>query len=160
MYNFGILSFWSFNIKFKVISKLPNSKKMSPFDFKFKFQNPGWIWKSFQHESCRSWNYEDFIFWEFLSCYMFFKVISKNSFKSRNLGGGLLQCSGESEPGSRRHGRRRAAMAFHGLLAYPSWPVQVRAPSRGRVKLPGHLFKEVPSSFSFFCHRRQAPPCR
>jgi hypothetical protein len=30
---------------------------------------------------------------------------------------------------------------FHSLLAHPSWPARVRAPSCDRVELPGHLLK-------------------
>jgi hypothetical protein len=65
MYNFGVWSFWSFNIKLKVISKLPIFWNVSPFDFKFKFQNPVRIWKSVQYKTCRAWNSENFISWEF-----------------------------------------------------------------------------------------------
>jgi hypothetical protein len=44
MYNFGVLSFLSFHIKVEVIFNLQKSKKVSPFDFKLKFQNSGRIW--------------------------------------------------------------------------------------------------------------------
>jgi hypothetical protein len=88
MYNFGVCNFWSFNIKFKVISR-----KVSPFVFKFKFQNPVRIWKSFQHETCRAWNYEDFIFWEFFKSLHDFGIISKLLFRVLVCWGGELQCS-------------------------------------------------------------------
>jgi hypothetical protein len=55
IYNFDVWRFWSFNIKSKVISKLPNLKNVSPFEFKFKFQNPVIIWKSVQYKTCRAW---------------------------------------------------------------------------------------------------------
>jgi hypothetical protein len=53
MYNFGVLSFWSFHTKFKVILKIQISGKCPLFKLKSPIQNLFGILKSGQHESCR-----------------------------------------------------------------------------------------------------------
>jgi len=68
MYNFGVLSFWSFNTKFKVILKIQISKKCPLFQFESPIQNLFAILKSDQHESCRAQKVEQ------LSCWDFFKL--------------------------------------------------------------------------------------
>jgi hypothetical protein len=40
IHNFDVWRFLSFNIKSKLISKLPNLQNVSLFEFKLKFQNP------------------------------------------------------------------------------------------------------------------------
>ena len=71
MYNFGVLSFWSFNIKFKVILKIQISRKCPLFQFESPIQNLFGILKSDQHESCRAQKVEQ------LSCWKFFKLLWK-----------------------------------------------------------------------------------
>ena len=71
MYNFGVLSFWSFNTKFKVILKIQISRKCPLFQLKPPIQNPFGILKSGQHESCRAQKVEQ------LSCWEFFKLLYK-----------------------------------------------------------------------------------
>ena len=81
MYNFGVLSFWSFNTKFKVILKIQISEKCPLFQIKPPIQNPLGILKSGQHESCRAQKVEQ------LSCWEFFKLFRKNksNFGNSNL---------------------------------------------------------------------------
>jgi hypothetical protein len=45
MYNFGILSFLKFQYKIQSNFEFTDFQKMSPFKFKFKFQNLGRIGK-------------------------------------------------------------------------------------------------------------------
>ena len=71
MYNFGVLSFWSFNTKFKVILKIQISRKCPLFQFESPIQNLFGILKSDQHESCRAQKLEQ------LSCWEFFKLLCK-----------------------------------------------------------------------------------
>ena len=71
MYNFGVLSFWSFNTKFKVILKIQISRKCPLFQFEPPIQNLFGILKSDQHESCRAQKVEQ------LSCWEFFKLFGK-----------------------------------------------------------------------------------
>jgi len=49
MYNFGVLSFWSFNTKFKVILKIQFFRKCPLFQFESPIQNLFGILKSGQH---------------------------------------------------------------------------------------------------------------
>ena len=72
MYNFGVLSFWSFNKKFKVILKIQFSRNCPLFRFESPIQNLFGILKSGQHESCRAQKVEQ------LSCWEFFKLFGKN----------------------------------------------------------------------------------
>jgi len=65
MYNFGVLSFWSFNVKFKVIFKIQISRNCPIFQFESLVQNLFGILKSDQHESCRPPQIEQLLFWEF-----------------------------------------------------------------------------------------------
>ena len=69
MYNFGVLSFWSFNTKFKVIFKIQISGKCPLFQLESPIQNLLGILKSGQHESCRVQKVEQ------LSCCKFFKLL-------------------------------------------------------------------------------------
>ena len=78
MYNFGVLSFWSFNIKFKVILKIQISRKCSLFQFESPIQILFGILKSDQHESCRAQNVE-----QLSSCLEKSKVISSCLEKSK-----------------------------------------------------------------------------
>jgi hypothetical protein len=71
MYNFGVLSFWSFNTKFKVILKIQISGKCPLFQFESPIQNLFGILKSDQHERCRAQKVEQ------LSCWEFFKLLWK-----------------------------------------------------------------------------------
>jgi len=71
MYIFGVLSFSSFNTKFKVILKIQISRNYPLFQFEFLIQNLFGILKSDQHESCRDQQIEQILFWEF------FKLLRK-----------------------------------------------------------------------------------
>jgi hypothetical protein len=78
MYNFGVLSFWRFSTKFKVILKIQISRKCPLFKLKSPIQNLFGILKSVQHESCRAWKVEQ------LSCWKFFKLLCKIKSNFRN----------------------------------------------------------------------------
>jgi hypothetical protein len=78
---------------------------------------------------------------------------------------GVLQYTDESTLGSGRHGRRRAAVAFHSLLVYPSWPARNRArlPTAASSSLAIYISKphnrrRFSLFFSLFYRRRSAPP--
>ena len=71
MYNFGVLSFWSLNTKFKVILKIQFYTKCPLFQFESLIQNLFGILKSDQHESCRAQKVEQ------LSCWEIFKFLWK-----------------------------------------------------------------------------------
>ena len=71
MYNFGVLSFWSFNTKSKVILKIHISRKCPLFQVESPIQNLFGILKSDQHESCRAQKVKQ------LSCWEFFKLLWK-----------------------------------------------------------------------------------
>jgi hypothetical protein len=58
-------------------------------------------------------------FENFSSHYMILGVFWQKQIKGSCVFG-VLQYTDESTSGSERHGRRRAAVAFHGLLAYPN----------------------------------------
>ena len=81
MYNFGVLSFWSFSTKFKVILKIQISRNCPLFQFEYPIQNLFGILKNGQHESCRSWNVEQLSCWEFFK--LFWKI--KSNFEISNL---------------------------------------------------------------------------
>jgi hypothetical protein len=68
-------------------------------------------------------------FGNFSSHYMILGVLWQKLIKGSCVLG-VLQYTDESTLGSGRHGRRRAAVAFHSLLVYPSWP------ARNRARLP------------------------
>jgi len=71
MYNFGVLSFGSFNAKFKVILKIQFSEKCPLFQFESPIQKLFGILKSGQHESCRAQKVEQH------SCWKVFKLLWK-----------------------------------------------------------------------------------
>ena len=75
MYNFGVLSFWSFNTKFKVILKMHISRNCPLFQFESLIQNLFGILKSGQNESCRAHQSEQLLFGNFSSCWEKSKVI-------------------------------------------------------------------------------------
>ena len=75
MYNFSVLSFWSFIIEFKVILKIQNSRKCPLFQFEPPIQNLFGILKSDQYESCRAQKVEQLWCWEF---FKFFGKIKSN----------------------------------------------------------------------------------
>ena len=78
MYNFGVLSFWRFSTKSKVILKIQISGKCPLFKLKSPIQNLFGILKDGQHESCRAWKVEQ------LSCWEFFKLFYKIKSNFRN----------------------------------------------------------------------------
>ena len=71
MYNFGVLSFWGFNTKFKVILKIQIYRNCPLLQFESLIQNLFGILKSDQHESCRAHQIKQLLFWEF------FKLLRK-----------------------------------------------------------------------------------
>jgi len=81
MYNFGVLSFWSFSAKSKVILKIQISGKCPLFKLKSPIQNLFGILKNGQHESCRAWKVEQLSCWEFFK--LFWKI--KSNFGISNL---------------------------------------------------------------------------
>ena len=81
MYNFGVLSFWSFSTKFKVILKIQISGKCPLFKLKSPIQNLFGILKNGQHESCRAWKVEQLSCWEFFK--LFYKI--KSNFGNSDL---------------------------------------------------------------------------
>jgi hypothetical protein len=142
MYNFSVWSFWSFNIKLKVISKLLNSKKCSllilnsNFKIHFEFENV------------------------FNIKYMILRVIWQNSLKLKNLGGATLP--DESPPGTERHGHRRGAGLLPGRSCGCSITTSsVYAPSSA-VGDPYIKPSKPPFFFFFFSvfgrRHRLAPP--
>ena len=78
---FGVLSFWSFSTKFKVILKIQISRNCPLFQFESPIQNLFGILKNCQHESCRAQKVEQLSSWELFK--LFWKI--KSNFEISNL---------------------------------------------------------------------------
>jgi hypothetical protein len=109
---------------------------VSPFEFKLKFQNPVRIWKNVQYKTCRAWNSEDFISWEFFKLLHDFGSNLRKNFKIQKLGEATVP-----RPITARH---RAAWV----------PASRQAASRSFSRAPGPPARRLASSSDHYYDRR------